>query len=351
MPARTPVPTKTPGEGIAPYAGAPLCAQHDPTKWHSLWNAELGCHYDHEHKDNPHDVDDIFGPVGAYYGGQEISYPWQTFAGNGEGHPLPPQQPGQMENDLKHLGYGWLVRRDIDCNRVQGQYCITAFRTQYHALMSSADATVRYHSFWTEALLCNRNQCGIVRTGGHADYNVLTIDDKHVPLAGDGGQQIFSRRRDHRTGEFHRYNAAWYGAQTRGVEAFIGLDGETWSLVTGDDPFALKLHCPDYSCRYNGSSMSAHVLGFVIYEHFDQLDGVNDNFVTGQIYTDRYGSVASGCSAVGLDCVPLVFQHVPVGDYQYRDDSHGVLIPDHDISPEGENWIRYNPTGDPGHSH
>ena len=56
-------------------------AEHDPTKWHSLVNVEAKCHYDHQHNDDPHYVDDIFGEPGAWFGnpGQSISYPWQTF--------------------------------------------------------------------------------------------------------------------------------------------------------------------------------------------------------------------------------------------------------------------------------
>src|SRR5262245_21230541 len=38
---------------IAPYAGAPLCTDsgesHDNSLFHTLWDSERGCHYDHEH--------------------------------------------------------------------------------------------------------------------------------------------------------------------------------------------------------------------------------------------------------------------------------------------------------------
>jgi hypothetical protein len=31
----------------------PLCPTHDPTQWHGLWDTARGCHYGHEHGQNP----------------------------------------------------------------------------------------------------------------------------------------------------------------------------------------------------------------------------------------------------------------------------------------------------------
>ena len=77
-------------EGIAPYASAPLLPTHDPTAWHGLWDATHGCHYDHEHGDNPSLADAYFGKAGALWGGQTISYPFATSV---------------MEDTMKHARY------------------------------------------------------------------------------------------------------------------------------------------------------------------------------------------------------------------------------------------------------
>jgi len=314
-----------------PSSSVPLCEDHDPTQWHPLYDAEKNCHYNHEHKDDPHLVDDIFGSPGTWFNSseQELSYPWQTFSSAG------------VENELKHEGYGWLVRRDIDCNVAQGEYCITDLRTEYHAIMASIGATTRFHSFSVEARLCRDGQCGILKTGGWADYNVLTVDDIHVPLANDGDLPPIIRRRDHRTGTNSRYNAAWYGAQKQGTRAFIGLDGETWGLVTAEDPTNLHLYCPDFQCDANGSTMQMHVLDLTVEDYWDGLDGTEDGLVTLDTYTDRYGNFAQGCTEPGLDCVPLQLTNVPVGNYQYRDDEHGIAPKEYDTSPSGEYWITF----------
>lgn len=82
VPTETPFPTatSTPVAPLEPYAGAPECPPeaHDDRLWHGLWNAELGCHYTHEHHENPHRMDYLFGT--AVYGWMqgEISHPWQT---------------------------------------------------------------------------------------------------------------------------------------------------------------------------------------------------------------------------------------------------------------------------------
>ena|SRR6185436_1559928 len=76
------------GAVIQPYPGAPLCPSHNDTEWHGLWDEVRGCHYDHTHDDDPGSANAIFGPVGAAWGGQSISYPFMTPNENNQtGHP------------------------------------------------------------------------------------------------------------------------------------------------------------------------------------------------------------------------------------------------------------------------
>jgi hypothetical protein len=320
-----------------PLALWPKCAAelHDPIKWHSLINEEHGCHYNHEHKDDPHTVNDIFGPAGAYYGGQEISYPWLT--GNGTENLMWPNG--------KHQGYGWLVHRNIG-NPMNSAYYIDAFRGQYHSIMSATDAVVRFHSYWLEIKVCEEGagECGILRTGGWSDYNVLTIDDKHVPLHGDGSLHSFTRRRDYRSPARgnEQFDSAWYGGANSGTFAFFGLNGETWGLVSQNDPHALHLFCPDFRCKLNGSKMNPHVVSFHLSSDWDELDGIKDGKLTYTGYTDRYGQLAPNCTAPALDCVPLILKNVPVNVHvHYRADTHDYPEVDYDISPEGAYWIEY----------
>ena len=322
-PTPPPVPTQLPGAGI------PLCTDHDPMDWHSLYNAAENCHYNHEHKQDPDAVNDIFGPVGALYGGQKISYPWQTFSSTG------------TENGLKHGGYGWLVTRGMDCFSRFSEGCLTDFRVQYHAIMAAPGAVTRFHSFWLEARGCredNPDRCGIIRTGGWADYGKLKIDGEHIPLPGDPTKSVIGRRE-------HHYNigagnfGTWYGGNKMAVVAL--QTPSMWGLIKPDNPFELHLFCPDLKCKNNNSKMQAHIIGFKV---SNKLDTDGDGLVTYKGYTDRHGNIVSGCTNVGLDCVPLEIIDMPTGTYQFRDDAHGLGNDgrgNFDLSPPGEWWVGY----------
>ena len=101
LPTVVPFPTTEPGR-IALYPDAPLCAgsgeAHDHSLFHTLWDDERGCHYDHEHGQNP------FTPeVAAAFPGFDLK---ALLGGVGVGHTNP---SGPMENTHKHGGFKWQV--------------------------------------------------------------------------------------------------------------------------------------------------------------------------------------------------------------------------------------------------
>ncbi len=330
---------------IDPYPGAPACTDHDPTVWHGLWNAEQGCYYDHEHKDDPSSADDIFGPVGEFYSGQEISYPWQTFVGAGDGYPEPPL-PGEdmLENERKHTGYAWLVRRDISGCTLAYAPCVHDARIQIHALLSAHDGTVRYHSGVIEVRILNSDgSYGLAKMGGWYDFSCLYIDGARVPLTGDpsDGCSMNARRSHSSTSGQIR----WYGEHNQeGMPVTSRLSITTldaWGPMDPANPGELIFTCPDYRCSENGSNMSLHqlFLGFL-----PILDDDNDQRLNGLYYTDRYGFLASGCTEAGLDCVPLYLDNIPTAEMQYFDQYNGIPSPgglEYDLSPAGEWWIAY----------
>src|SRR5688572_21600147 len=84
------LPTTQPGR-MAPYPDAPLCADsgaaHDNSLFHTLWDDIRGCHYDHEHGQNP------FTPeVAAAFPGLDLQ---ALIGGVGVGHTNP---SSPMEN-------------------------------------------------------------------------------------------------------------------------------------------------------------------------------------------------------------------------------------------------------------
>ncbi len=340
------------GPGMGPCSDS----DHDPTEWHPLIDPVKGCHYNHEHKHDPNEVADIFGPAGSWFNGSSLSYPWQT----------------NNENEYKHEAYGWIVRKNIPANN--RPVWIKDFRWLVHVIgtpFTDVDGTLhggylgRFHSFSLEAQVCNSNgQCGIVRTGGWIDFGNLEIDgiDDCVYLSGDPTQQeactSLGRRRIH---YFYQGNNMppnkntffWYGRHGLINGPLPALHPFQIAVATADssvnvDPnnlYSLEFLCPEWDCSLNESTKQAHVVGFAVRNSFDtDQDGLAD--FNG--YTDRYGVVVNNCTAPGLDCVPLIIEGAPVGIVQHRDDVDLGLGPggaqEFDTSPPGEWWIEYPET-------
>lgn len=365
-PTDTPQPEPSPppptGGRIEPYAGAPVCdaSLHNDRAWHGLWNYEQGCHYTHEHKDNPHDVDDIFGTAIYTLAGGEVSYPWQTFAVTpGTAGQYPELLDATMtENTLKHQGYGWAVRRNMPCRTPDwgGDGCITDLRVQYHALMGASGATTRYHSYLLEARAClpdNPAACGIIRTGGWLDTGYLMVklaDGDIIPDLPDNPANLvipLEPKKEHFGGSTLNQSqyAVWYGNNLdTAVQSMVSLATENaWQGIDPNNPGHVALTCPGFDCQHNGSTMQLHRFGFF---GRPAMDPDADGFVDYQGFTDRYGNLVSNCSGVGLDCIPLLIQHLPLAnaettEFLYEDDLQGIWMREYDMSPNGEWWIEY----------
>ena len=342
-PTDTPVPSGT----TEPFASAPECLADangdghpdvtdstyfawneapDTRIWHDLWNEVDGCHYNHEHKQNPHDKDDIFGTEIYELAGGDISYPWAGGTNGSENFMWPAG---------KHQSYGWLYRgfNASRCAVGTRPYCVETFRLQYHATLGYAGASGRFHSFWLEAKVCNidTNECGIVRTGGHQDFGFLTVDGVHVPLPGDPSLiDQGAARRNHRFARGNVFTATWYGDAKVGG---ISVIGETWGKINPNNTLDPILHCPDFQCQYNGSSIGPHIVSITLLpRHYTDGDGFGD-FVG---FSDRFGNIVPDCS-LGVDCIPLKVEGALIEHYQYRDGQPG----ESDISPPGEFWISH----------
>jgi hypothetical protein len=305
-----------------------------------VWDGVRGCHYDHEHNDNPHEVDRVFGTRTFDLAGGEISYPWQTFSTAG------------LENDLKHNGYKWLVRTGERCYSGNANGCITDLRAQVHAIMGAADVPVRFHSGYIEARVCLEKaptRCGVARTGGWLDTGHLYLDGVHHPLPTDPTDDEHDPSRHHGTRNHglagtslgSRFYGAWYGHTAVGTIAV--MTSRAFGPVDPADPARPLFNCDlnDPDCESNSSTMQTHVIDVTVPT---SLDTDRNGFVTWSGYTDRYGRVSPTCVTPALDCVPLEFVDAPVGYFQYRDDEHGYGDDgrfDHDLAPAGVSWIRY----------
>jgi hypothetical protein len=342
----------------------PACLDHDPDVWHPLYDEERNCHYDHEHKHDPNEVNDIFGPPGEWFDGGEISYPWQTFAGANGNYPEWDGNPDNLENVAKHRVYGWIVRRDIPSHG--REVWIKALRVQYHAMSAPPGTLTRHHSFSLEAQVCNNeDECGIIRTGGWLDFGNLEVGGHNVPLPGQedavddtGRRRIHFYYPDIQAAQQPDYMTEffWYGRNAPPGDEESGgkfgplqpllvalATGDAFSNVDPNNPQASNFFCPDFQCDKNGSTIQAHAIHFGISRQNDHDGNGLADYVG---YTDRYGKFSEDCTEISLDCIPVIIENAPVGDYiEHRDDRDLGLsaagLQDFDTSLPGVWWITY----------
>ena len=126
---------------VAPYPDAPLCPDsgeaHDNNLFHTLWDGARGCHYDHEHGQNP-----LTPEVAAAFPGFDL----RTLLGPGSagvGHTNP---SSPMENTHKHGGFKWDVTlsHSVGCFGGEGYPTgVDAMVIQYHAF---GDYSIEFES-------------------------------------------------------------------------------------------------------------------------------------------------------------------------------------------------------------
>lgn len=387
---------------IKPFAEAPSCesigVSHDSRMWHGIWNSEKGCHWDHEHHANPHDMDSVFGSKAyAWFGSDigktaEISHPWATFSGAGANFEKYDSSKCK-ENDCKHAGYKWLYFKDrtgedyIKGALLLGTHALTDARVQYHHVGGQADSLVRFHSLWVEAKGCYQGKvssstCGVYRGGGWIDMGRLNHPDRgdYAPLPGDPAafketNAELEPYRIHADG-----NNSLDSWQSRGNKYnFLSTDptgkyrirvGFGAHFIVGESPSETdpanfsnpginqKFHCLDeatgtFTCDNNNSAAALFRTWVGIPNALDgskyDEDKKANGYFTFHGYTNRYGDIVEGCTKVGLDCVPAEAENFPVGGCRSKDEicfaayrgSVETDTYDGDIAPEGTHWIKY----------
>jgi hypothetical protein len=316
-----------------PYPSAPACAFHNDRAFHTLWNPVEGCHYDHHHGDNPHQVDDLFGTSLFDLMGGEISHPWQTFSAAGK------------ENDLKHAGYFWHVRRDLQQQPGQRAY-IKAFRLLVHQHPSGRDAEVRFHSGAMEALVVDgeTGQSGTIQIPGMwIDFGHLLVDGQKLEDVGLTAEP--GRHKQHHS--FGTPQIIWYGAteathtpdqRGRIPRGFVSVSTsihDVWDYTSAGNPSAIDdFACfPDPRCRANATLLRPHLITVQIHRSLVPIVDPDGNGVADwRGFTDRYGVPVTGCSTASLDCVPVTLRGIKMNIGAYRcDRACATSIREYDI--------------------
>ncbi|HZR97847.1 MAG TPA: hypothetical protein VFE37_04020, partial [Chloroflexota bacterium] len=240
------------------------------------------------------------------------------------------------------------------------RYGFDNFRLEAHFSVINGDI-VRFHSYSLQARGCDPADPtwhGTIQTGGWLDYGQLHIDspgypDTIVPLVGVLGQPFpdpnpvvdSSLRRLHGTPDHPRPDATWYGRQgcfdrtcapgNRAVSFNTGLRAEDWGAFDPANPATIIFYGGEENHSWHEPG---HVLDLNV-----PLDLAVNGRVTYSGFTDRWGNLVPGCTAVGPDCIPLIINNMKPGEYQFRNDAMGLGQRDYDVkSPvTGKSLIQF----------
>lgn len=375
-PATSPTPSSTPNPseppaGNAPYPGAPPCpaSAHNNSQFHTLWNADLRCHYDHEHGQNPLDTG-----VAATFPGMNIT---QLTGGVTVGHTNP---SSAMENTHKHGGFKWqfMPQHPEGCAGFEGSTNgVNGSLVQVHGFGDfNMELTGRIHSSAALLRVCNQanpSDFGYIYTVQFQDYGqivspyqgdilsfpfkpepsydpargpYLTIDCVGQKSPGQRGacrtsrEQVLSRNLD----AFSNWSSKPSGSQNINnplgstlFNVFFRLR-DTYQLIDWGDttyPFTYKWLCSTdggstfnpNGCEYNNSTIQVHELAGKIPPEWDNLSGFDSDSRVGRItatgYTDRYGTLRQNCTSPSVgangdrtaDCFPVKMVNAFVGTY------------------------------------
>lgn len=349
----TPTPTATPTPQT-PYASAPACAgEHDHSQFHTLWNSADGCHYDHEHGQNPFTsaVSDTFPgfDLQGLIGGVEV------------GHTNP---SSEMENHHKHGGMKW----DVTLTHTKGCQAGTGVLTgvnslviHYHAFGDySIEFESRVHSALALLRQCrvsNPTDYGYVFVNQFQDYGqritpyqgtVLQYPDTPNPAYPAANVPYFSvdclgnvpQCRSSIAFVFQKNANAfstWFsngfpnqaiGSPLFGIEFRIR---DNYQLLDFSDltyPFTFKWLCSSdggstYAalpgCRYNNSTTRVQGVKGEIPAAWDNLAGFDTNPTVGRItaegYVTAFGTLNLECVEAGLGCHPIKMINAFTGKY------------------------------------
>ena len=360
---------------LTPYPDAPLCpdtgAAHNNHQFHTLWDGDRGCHYDHEHGQNP------FTPaVAAAFPGFDLL---ALLGGAGVGHTNP---SSPMENTHKHGGFKWNVQLATpeNCAGFEGStFGANASVVQYHAFGDQAiEHESRIHS--TVALV---RQCSAANPSDYGYVFVVQLQDYGQRIVPYQGTVVAYPNQpvpnfDSRLGPYLSTDCVGAVVQCRvSLADVVSHHRDADSFWTSKPPFRLsnsgsslfqllfrvrdsyrlfrwsdQTHPFTYDwlcssddgltynpvgCRYTNSTTQVHEIAGSIPAAWDNLAGFDTDTrvgrVTAQGYVTRFGNLNAACTApsTDTDCFPIKLVRAFVGTWGsvlvYTDDKGPNIVP------------------------
>ena len=346
-------------ELFVPFPAAPLCPDtgeaHDGSLFHTLWDGTRGCHYDHEHGQNPFTAE-----VSTIFLGMDL---YALLGGVGVGHTNP---SSPMENTHKHGGFKWDVTLTHSVGCVGGDGYLTgvdALVIQYHAFGDySIEFESRTHStagLLRQCQIGNPTDFGYIFVNQLQDYgqrvapyqgDILPYPDNPTPAYDSGRAPYFTvscfgntpqcNKFPSRESILDRTNSAastWISARGRLTDsgshlfALLFRVRDTYQILDDGDttyPFTFAWLCskddgvsyaPEPGCPYNNSTTRIHEVMGEIPVEWDNLTGFDTDPRIGRItatgFVTRFGELNTACVAPGTDCHPIKLIQAFTGPY------------------------------------
>lgn len=323
--ADCPVPP-APSEPVDPYPDAPQCVVH-PAGYHGLWNYDDGCHYTHTHGDDIEEIEDFFGTTYAELYGQEIGFPWspeienQGFLHNGYRFysNLYPQPAYSQET------YSYKADRE-------GYDYITAFAIEVH----DANGVARLHSgsLWVKTESRDGIEgwayiSGLQDSGcAHIPYKQDIVQMPEFDPVDTNGQSLCvegdfklpyrgmaTQQQAEGAAKYDKRNKwIWDFEQKYGYNQLGFFHMRTFDSFGWVDPnnYMVRHNVCDSAvgCRYVNTDMQVFNVVLDVPEFLDLDD---DGYVTYSGFADLQGNIDISCTSISPECVPVIFNNVPVG--------------------------------------
>lgn len=357
-PTLTQTSTLTTSGDVIAYPNAPACETHDSTKWHNLWNSALGCHYDHEHGQNPFtvEVESMFPgfDLVSLLGGVEVSH-------------TNPSSP--MENTHKHGGNKWNVQlqHPETCNGFEGAATgVNGSVIQFHGMGDySIEAEVRMHSSVALLRQCkssNPNDFGYIFINQLQDYGqrispyqgtVMDYPNQPVPAypsqrgpylsmncvdmvppysircragfqvaSNNAAESVWSSKV---TGAGHSDTPTLFRLLWRVRDIFKEPLINDWPINSHPHTFLWMCSSDNGNtfnpagCEYTNTTTQVHEIAGVIPTVWDNLSGWDTNPTVGRItaegFIDSNGIINSSCQSAGTGCYPIKLLNAFTGPY------------------------------------
>jgi hypothetical protein len=362
-PKASPTPDQSPTQAIGsadagPYPDAPLCPDsgdtHENSLFHTLWDSSRGCHFDHEHGQDP------FTPeVAATFPGFDLR---ALIGGVGLGHSNP---SSPKENTDKHGGFKWDVTLSHSGECVGGEGAavgVNAAVIQYHNFGDySIEFEARTHSavaLMRQCLDSDPTDYGYAFISQLQDYgqrvvpyqgSVMLYPDTPSPSYNSGLKPYFTIECFGSSAPCDKFPTRQYlvDNQLTADSLWVSQPGsnlvdsgsplfallfrlrDTYQILDGDDmvyPFTFRWLCSaddgitydPAGCRYNNSTTRVHQVAGEIPAEWDNLAGFDTDTRVGRItaegYVTRFGKLAPACRP-GVECYPIKLVEAFVGVY------------------------------------